>query len=173
MWVSRSGSGLEIGIQIQAGQNCPPKKGKIKKFYVWRVWTSFVWVWEDIYGSFWSKRFSNYKFFKNFVLILVWIQIHVGKSGTNLFYSQQCHITLSYHSDHRHRCHKIFNILDTILKFSGKMYLYSWYWYGSGSAGPGCWSRSVKIMPIIYVSFWPWWSCINCVEYERYAQRYK
>jgi hypothetical protein len=34
-WVSGSGSGF--GIRIQAGQNCPQKRGKEKKFHVSRV----------------------------------------------------------------------------------------------------------------------------------------
>jgi hypothetical protein len=33
-WVSGSGSGCGIRMRIQAGQNCPQKRGKKKKFHV-------------------------------------------------------------------------------------------------------------------------------------------
>ncbi len=42
-WISGSGSGL--GIRIQAGKNCPPKKGKL---LFWRAYTSFVGDYDDI-----------------------------------------------------------------------------------------------------------------------------
>ncbi len=67
-WVSWSRSGL--GIRIQADKNCPPtpqKKGKKKKFHVWRAWTPLVGVKADIYDG-WGKMDGNLVLFCIFAL---------------------------------------------------------------------------------------------------------